>query len=248
MRFFVILAAVLILLGAPQAMAAQGFVVEIKDADPEVGIQLMDDTNVTIAANGHMVIMTESGQMIRKNGPFEGTAGELLGGQAGGGSESMEGGLLESLLELAEVSGKSTEQLGAVRGTEAEGGDTPLNMVSTAVSSFCMTPDTKPTFFTSDPPAVDEPLIVRRRVRPVQYLQTTWPAGANSLEWPDDWPRAEDGRYIWALGSRGTVALRIIEIDDAGMTPLEKAAMQYNLGCEVQAMAGFQAALPQQTQ
>ena len=90
--------------------------------------------------------------------------------------------------------------------------------------------------------------IVRRRVRPIQFLQTTWSAGSNTLKWDDDWPPPEKGRYIWALGSRGTVALRIIEVDATSVTPLEKAAIHYDLGCEVQARAAFKAALSQTAQ
>ena len=63
------------------------------------------------------------------------------------------------------------------------------------------------------------------------------------MVWPADWPPAEEGRYVWALGSRGTVALRVIELEDMPENPLASAALQYDLGCEMQAKALFQAAL-----
>ena len=232
----------MILLTPVVASAADGFVIEAIDAQPDVGIQVRGDTQVTVDEGGHIVLMTEAGQMVRQDGPFTGTADDILAGQDGGGDMVMEGGLLGSLLELAEVSGKSDEQLGAVRGTTAEGADNP-EAISTAVSNFCISEGQTPMFYSSNAPAVDEPLIVRRRVRPIQFLQTTWPAGASTLTWPADWPPAEDGRYVWALGSRGTVALRIIALEEVPSSDLAAAALQYDLGCEMQAKALFHSAL-----
>ncbi|MEE9250453.1 MAG: hypothetical protein V3U93_04930 [Alphaproteobacteria bacterium] len=224
------------------ASAAGGFVIEANNAQPDVGIQVGGDTQISIGEGGHIVLMTEAGQMIRKDGPYEGPADGILAGQTNSNDIAMEGGLLGSLLELAEVSGKSEEQLGAVRGTTEEGAERP-DAISTAVSDFCLMAGQTPVFYTSNAPAVDEPLIVRRRVRPVQFLQTTWPAGENTLAWPGDWPPAEEGRYVWALGARGTVALRVIELEEVPENALASAALHYDLGCEMQAKALFQAAL-----
>ncbi len=188
------------------------------------------------------MLMTDAGQMIRKDGPFTGTTDDILAGQTGSTDTALEGGLLGSLLELAEVSGKSEEQLGAVRGAVMEGSDNP-ETISAAVSNFCMMEGDSPSFYTSTAPAADEPLIVRRRVRPIQFLQTTWPAGVNTLSWPADWPPAEEGRYVWALGSRGTVAVRLIAMEEVPESPLAKAALQYDYGREMQAKALFQSVL-----
>ena len=218
--------------------AAGGFVIEANNAQPGVGVQVGGDTQISIGEGGHIVLMTEAGQMIRKDGPYEGAADGILAVQTDSGADALEGGLLE----LAEVSGTSEEQLGAVRGTTQEGAERP-DAISTAVSDFCLTPGQTPVFYTSTAPSVDEPLIVRRRVRPIQFLQTTWPAGENTLVWPADWPPVEEGRYVWALGARGTVALRVIELGEMPENPLAAAALQYDLGCEMQAKALFQAAL-----
>ncbi len=242
MRHLLILSSILLLLSAPVALAAEGFVIEAEKAQPEVGVQLRGDTQIAIEAGGHIVVMALSGQMIRKDGPFEGPASSILTAISGSGAD-MEGGLFESLLELAEVSGKSEEHLGAVRGTVQEDMDTHPNAISTAVSVFCIREGALPEFHTSKAPAVDEPLIVRRRVRPIQFLQTTWPAGATALKWPGDWPPAEEGRYIWALGNRGTSGLRIIVVEQEASSLLEKAALYFDLGCEVQARLMFHAAL-----
>lgn len=241
MRHLIFTSAILILLSPSVASATDGFVIEANNAQPDIGIQVRGDTQISIGEGGHIVLMTEAGQMIRKDGPYTGSADSILAGQAETGL-AMEGGLLGSLLELAEVSGKSEEQLGAVRGTTEEGADRP-DAITSAVSDFCLSEGQIPEFYTSKAPAVDEPLIVRRRVRPIQFLQTTWPAGENTLTWPADWPPPEEGRYVWALGARGTVALRIIALEETPENPLAAAALQYDLGCEMQAKAAFQSAL-----
>lgn len=242
MKHFILISAILLLISPTAVFAGSSFVIESNEAQPEVGIQLQGDTQITINDGGHIVLMTDAGQMVRKDGPFDGTTDDIFAGQLSSTETAMEGGLLGSLLELAEVSGKSDEQLGAVRGAVQEGAESP-DEISTAVSNFCMTENQAPVFYTSKAPAADEPLIVRRRVRPIQFLQTTWPAGANRLSWPADWPPAEEGRYVWALGSRGTTAVRLIAMEEVPDSDLAIAAMQYDMGCEVQAKALFQSVL-----
>lgn len=242
MKHFFMISAILLLLNPTAVFASSSFVIEAHEAQPDVGIQVQGDTQITINEGGHIVLMTEAGQMVRKDGPFTGTANDILAGQSGSIDTAMESGLMGSLLELAKVSGKSEEQLGAVRGAEMEGSDNPES-ISSALSNFCMVEGDTPSFYTSKAPAADEPLIVRRRTRPIQSLQTTWPAGENTFTWPADWPPAEDGRYVWALGSRGTVAVRVIAMEEIPESPLEKAALQYDYGCEMQARALFQSVL-----
>ncbi len=242
MKHIFIISTILLFLSPTAVFASSSFVIEANKAQPEVGIEVQGDTQITINEGGHIVLMTDTGQMIRKDGPFTGPANDFLAGQIGSIDTAMEDDLLGSLLELAEVSSKSEEQLGAVRGATMEGSYIP-ETISTEVLNFCMVEGDPPSFYTSKAPAADEPLIVRRRVRPIQFLQTTWPAGANTLAWPADWPPAEEGRYVWALGSRGTVAVQVIAMEEIPESPLEKAALQYDYGCEMQAKALFQSVL-----
>jgi hypothetical protein len=241
MKRLLALLIVLVAFGTNAALAEIAFVIEGENAEPAVGVQVSEDTNISIDPEGHLVIMTESGQMIRKDGPYDGTAAVLFKQIETG--TSMDGGMLESLLELAEVSGTAEEQLGAVRGAEIETAEVGPNMISTSVTVFCLTEGVVPEFFTSKAPDVDEPLVVRRRVRPIQYLEVTWPAGATSLPWPTEWELPEEGRYVWALGQRGSAAVKLVELEDEFGSPLEQAAVYYDEGCESQAKALFRDAL-----
>ena len=243
MKYLIIISAILILLTPDLALATGGFVIEANNAQPDIGNQIGGDTTITIAEDGHIVLMTEAGQTVRKDGPYEGSADGIFAGQIDNNAAAMEGGLLGSLLELAEVSAKSDEQLGAARGAAVEGADRPDAAISSKVATFCLAPGLTPVFYAAKAPSVDQPLIVRRRVTPVQFLQTTWPAGENTLAWPSDWPPAEAGRYVWALGARGSNALRVVMVEEVPENPLALAALQYNFGCEMQAKALFQATL-----
>lgn len=241
MKRLLALLIVLVAFGTNAALAETAFVIEGENAEPAVGVQVSEDTKISIDPEGHLVIMTESGQIIRKNGPYDGTAAVLFEQIVSG--DAMDGSMLESLLELAEVSGTAEEQLGAVRGVEVETGEVGPNMISTSVTVFCLTEGVMPEFFTSKAPDVDEPLVVRRRVRPIQYLEATWPAGTTNLPWPADWEPPEEGRYVWALGQRGSAAVKIVELEDEFASPLEQAAVFYDEGCESQAKAIFRDAL-----
>ncbi len=242
MKHLLIISTVLLLLSPTAVFASSSFVIETNEAQPDVGIQVQGDTQITINEDGHIVLMTDAGQMVRQDGPFNGSADDILAGQISSADTTMEDGLLGSLLELAEVSGKSEEQLGAVRGAVQEGADRPES-ISSSVSNYCMTGGELPVFYTSSAPAVDQPLIVRRRNRPIQLLRTTWSAGENTLTWPAEWPPAEEGHYIWSLGSHDTVAVYLISMVEVPDNALAKAALQYDLGCEVQARSLFQSAL-----
>ena len=241
MKRLLALLIVLVAFGTNTALAETAFIIEGVNAEPAVGVQVSEDTKISIDPEGHLVIMTESGQMIRKDGPYDGTAAVLFAQIVGG--DSMDGSMLESLLELAEVSGTAEDQLGAVRGAEIETAEVGPNMISTSVTVFCLTEGVMPEFFTSNAPDVDEPLVVRRRVRPIQYMEVTWPAGTTNLPWPAEWEQPEEGRYVWALGQRGSAAVKLVELEDEFESPLEQAAVFYDEGCESQAKAIFRDAL-----
>ena len=96
MKRLLALLIVLVAFGTNAALAAPAFIIEGENAEPAVGVQVSEDTKISIDPEGHLVIMTESGQMIRKNGPYDGTAAILFEQIEGG--DSMDGSMLESLL------------------------------------------------------------------------------------------------------------------------------------------------------
>ena len=101
MKHLIIIFAILISLTPAVASAAGGFVIEANDAQPDVGIQIGDDTQVSIGEGGHIVLMTETGQMVRKDGPYEGPVDGIFAGQTKDIADALEGGLLDALLEDA---------------------------------------------------------------------------------------------------------------------------------------------------
>jgi outer membrane protein OmpA-like peptidoglycan-associated protein len=113
------------------------------------------------------------------------------------------------------------------------------NTITSATSNFCLTEGTRPEFAVLRAPAVDQPIIVRRRTAPTQIMNGVWKKGSNTFAWPRDWPLPEEGRYIWALGSSGTTATKILFVEGDPITPRDRAATYYALGCEAQVVAAF---------
>jgi len=236
MRAVGIVVTVLVFWASAAFADPEGFVIEAVMALPEADSPLQRDTAVEIFDGGYIVIIVRSGQLLRRDGPFEGPASILLESIFSPDSEELDNPVLSSLLELAEVSRGSDEQLGGVRGI-LKGNEVHATAITAVTETYCLTENAKPEFYVSRAPARDEPVTFRSRLSPLGFLQTTWPVGVNLLTWPDAWPDVEEGRYIWSLGDRGPTTLRIRVIDDLPDSLAERAAYYYDLRCETQAVA-----------
>ena len=239
------------LLAAGVAHASQGFVVEADRASLEVGAAIEASTPIAVAAGGHIVVMTDAARIIRREGPYEGEGGDVLGppsgaaGGAAGGGKPLGSNLMMGLLALAKHSGRSEETAFGVRGAgpgsvPAEGGPYTL---AAGMSVFCVHGDQPPAFFTADPPDRDTTLVMRRVTRPKQLLRAGWPAAEQRLDWPRDWPPPEKGRYLVAIGAGGGWAVRLIEVGPRPPEALRQAALYYQAGCSRQASAALGLAL-----
>ncbi len=238
-----ILACPLVWLAISDAAAREGFVVEATNARPEVGSYVRGDTTLAVEDGGSIVLMTYAGQLVRREGPYHGQAASLLDAASRlKETHDLTRNVFAILLALAEVNATSTKQLSAARGAAAARG-TPADTISATTRVFCLERGDVPYFFTSRPPPRNEPLVMRRRRQLGAYEISVWPAAKDRLRWPSDWPAPEEGRYIWALGSRGVTALRIRMVENLPSGALERAAFYFDLDCNTQATAVFQAAL-----
>jgi hypothetical protein len=236
MRSIGIIVSVLVFWASAAFADPEGFVIEAVMASPEADSPLQRDTAVEIADGGYIVIISRSGQLVRRDGPFKGAASSLLDSLLSPDSEELDNPVLSSLLELAEVSRGSEEQLGGVRGVEFDD-EVHATAITAATTTYCLIEGARPEFYVSRAPTRDEPVTFRSRISPLGFLQTTWPVGVNLLAWPDAWPEMEEGRYIWSLGDRGPTPLRIRIIDDLPDSLPIRAAYYYDLRCETQAVA-----------
>jgi len=231
------------LLISSTALGGEGFIIEAEKAQPGIGERVKDASPLAIEAGGHIIIMTITGRLARIHGPYDGTAERQLNIKSDfDDAPSLLGKLTDSILELAEKAANSEDQLGAVKGGDRERAPNP-DVITAGTRNFCLEGSTLPSFFTNDPPASDENLIVSRRSNPKQNLRTNWPAQANSTAWPERWPPPQNGRYLWTLGSRGSEAIRIVKVFQNNVWPLERAGIYFDRGCEVQARLIFRAAL-----
>ena len=120
------------------------------------------------------------------------------------------------------------------------GGKAPIvnsNTITSETSPFCLSKGALPAFALLKAPADDESITVRRRTAPKQVMTATWPAGNTTFDWRSDWPRPEEGRYIWATDSSGTSIMEMRILDGDPKTLHDKAAAYHELGCDAQVVA-----------
>ena len=199
-------------------------------------IPLERDTTVDIEDTGHILIILRNGQIIRKDGPLHEQAGGLFDGINRPSDDDLENSILSSLLELARVSGKSTEALGGVRGDE-ERNDAPPEAITAATKTYCFVAGEAPGFYALKPPRRDEPFILRARAASKGFYQAIWPVGVNDLPWPVDWLPPGEGRYIWSLGGQGPASLWLRPVDALPDSLIKRAAFYNDMGCDTQAIA-----------
>lgn len=236
MRLITIIVLVLVFWTSAAFADPEGFVIEAVMASPGADSPLQRDTPVEISDGGYIVIIARSGQLLHQDGPFQGPASYLLDSLFSPDSKDLENPVLSSLLELAEISRGSDEQLGGVRGLPTDD-EAHATAITAKTTTFCLMVGTTPSFYVSRAPARDEPVTFRRRVSPLGFQQTTWPVGINLMAWPNAWPELDEGRYIWSLGDRGPTPLWIRIIDDLPDSLPKRAAYYYDLHCETQAVA-----------
>ncbi len=139
-------------------------------------------------------------------------------------------------VELRNVGDSEAKQL---RGGASSAPVVNTNTITSETSSFCLTEGARPEFAVLRAPAVDQPIIVRRRTAPPQIMNGVWKKGSNTFAWPRDWPLPDEDRYIWALGSSSTTATEILFVEGDPTTPHDRAAAYYTPGCEAQVVAAF---------
>lgn len=218
--------------------AADGFVVEAVNASPDVSTRFSNETILEIEDDGYIVLMSDWGGIVRRDGPYSDTAEKLFDFPRDNEPEPLVSALIASLLALAEVSRKSEESISGVRGNDSEvefdGG-----AISATTSVFCLEAGTLPEFYVSQPPTTDEVFTLRRLSESAQTFSMTWPAGMTLVPWSEQWPSPDRGKYFWRLGQRPQSPLRIEVIRDLPQALPERAALFFDLGCDAQAIALF---------
>lgn len=228
--------AVAIFMAAAVAAEPLGFVIEAVLATPEADTPVDRDTRIDIEVAGHMLIIMRNGQIIRKDGPYHEPAAGLFDQFDRQNEYDVGNSILSSLLELAEVSGKSSDELGGVRGANRPN-EVHLDAITGATRTYCFVAGDAPGFYASSPPRRDEPLILRLRASPKSFFQATWPIGVNDLPWPAHWPLPQEGRYIWSLGGQGSAPLWLRLVDDLPDSLVRRAALYNDMRCYTQAIA-----------
>lgn len=243
MQFLRPILVVLLILIAPQAFAADGFVIESNSANLVVGVPIDETTTISVAAGGHLVILTSSGQMLRRNGPFVGTGAGALGPAAVAKSGGAAASTIDALVDLAVERGTAQNRVFASRGNIQGIAGRPFS-ITPETQTYCHRADIAPAFALSQPPTRDLPLLLHRTSRPRASHDAYWPAGQPNFAWPRDWPSLETGTYEWSAGYvHGAFIVKIISARADPSDPIAVAEELTRLGCGDQAWISLKEAI-----
>ena len=78
MRTIAIVVSVMVVWASAAFADPEGFVIEAVMASPAADSPLQRETAVNVAEGGYIVILARSGQLLRRDGPYQGPASDLL--------------------------------------------------------------------------------------------------------------------------------------------------------------------------
>lgn len=237
-------------IAAGTASAQSGYIVDAEGAEIAIGAPVAGDTAIVIADGGHVVVLSDYGEMIRQEGPFEGTGADIITRKddAVPETDALASDLLDSLVDLAKGQGRSANAVFGVRGTAAAGGDITSDDIALLwpdTRRFCLIDNVRPQFAVPQAADAARTLVVRRTSRPKQVFQALWPPGETILAWPGDWSPPQPGPYLWSVGAAITATVRFVALAgiEAASSPVRQAALFAQAECLTQADAAFRSAL-----
>lgn len=244
MRVGLLTLAVCLGFGAAQgAAAADAYVIETKGANVAIGTQVYNADMLRVAAGGYLVLLTKTGELVFRAGPYGRPAAGLLGPRKKG-RGTLKPKELKSLLALAKANKKAPR---SATETEATADKTPFppdeRRISPEVRVFCRVSGTKPVLVVPRSFRVRERLIVRRQSKPTRVLRSVWPAGVTERPWPNDKAVPEAGYYVWSAGYLAARGVWIKEVPVPPTDPIRRAAVFKGAGCNSQALVAFRKAL-----
>ena len=239
------LVASLIVLSASRTLATDGYVIDSADANVEVGTEVAGGTAIQVSSGGHVVILTATGQMLRRDGFFEGKAQDAFDLSAPTQAKAEIGaGVLAALMGLARDDGTAQNKVSAARDIPGEAvGGGPF-AISVETGFYCHRQGIAPVFSLANPPRADTLISLDRYEEPPASESARWPANQGLFPWPETWAPPREGTYDWMAGnvaSRFTV--RELPAGAGLDSPLDLALALKGQGCDAQARAALAEAI-----
>ena len=227
---------------ALRAEAAEGFVVESEGANLDTGAAVEADTAVSVAAGGHLALLTAAGQMVIRRGPFEGTGAEAIAALDPA-IPAAPSGALAALVDLATEKGAAQNRVFASRNFFNTPPPGPF-AITEQTTVYCARADVAPLFVLRSPPSIDLLIELTPTAPKAPASDASWLAGLDSFPWPKDWPAARTGSYEWSAGiTGGAFELHVYQAMAGRDDMLASAAELLREGCDDQAWAALQQAV-----
>ena len=225
------------------ADAADAYVVAADKASVGIAAAVKRADTLRVGPDGHIVLMTGTGEFVYRAGPFGGPAAELLG-PGDPNRASLQANEINSLLALARTHSKAP-RAAAVQTVAADATPFPPDerRISIGVRVYCRVAGTTPLLVAPRKFRSRVRLVVRRQSKPKRVLRAVWPAGAKEMPWPGDTPAFASGYFVWTVGYLAAQGVRIKEVPLPPTDLARRAATFERAGCQSQALVAFRKAL-----
>ncbi len=204
--------------------------VVIASSAPEIsgGQIIADGSTLSVPAGASVTLISADGVSQTIQGPYSGIPGGNSGDGAGDTS------LVSSLSGLLSATGKKSTSLGVMRSGVAKNPDDPWAVNIDRSGKQCVRGDKSSVLWRS---STDEATRVKiKNMASKEQSETEWPAGAETMSWPDG-PAINDGdKYLVRIkGSRTAkkITLFIVPSDLASIA--HEAIWMAEKGCFLQA-------------
>ncbi len=201
----------------------------VSDILPEGGI-LDGSKQLTLPAGAAVTLVGEAGNKINLKGPYSGVPGAAEQSAGGGIGRRM----LSALSRLISGTPRDASKLGVTRGG-ASGMSADLWKINISMSGdHCLPADTSAELWRARADKASTLSIKRYRTR--SWVKTQWPAGADSLAWPDGMEVIDDATYLVRLGAGITVSKVVLHLLPNDLpSDFHRAAWMADNGCLRQA-------------
>lgn len=224
----VALAALSLLLVAGSALAQQLVVIESTAADHPPGKVIDAAKPIQIAAGAAVTVVSESGAVVTIKGPFSGVP--KVG--AGKGDAS----LVAALSKIVGDTAKGSAALGVMRGEKPPGRPGVREIDVQRAGTYCWVAGTAPVLWRSDP--AKGGTVSLHLLPGGDKVTIEWPAGLESIPWPNNFPLKDDAQYLAKVSWRTSVAkIAIYAVPEPLPSDAHRVVWMHNQGCQQQAKA-----------
>lgn len=206
------------------AHAAPLVVAESRGVAWRIGKQIDGNQRIHLVQGQHLTLVSESGDIVRLNGPYDGAPSASSGG----------GGSTFTAIQELFTGGPRLGDTGASRGNAPQSLPEPWLIDTDVAGRACLPEGAKAILWRSQ--AGRSVAVTLRPSDGSWFGKFDWPAGQNRLPLPEQWALVDEGTYIVSVGGVES-AITVYRIPTTLTNDRMRAGWMYERGCEIQAAA-----------